>query len=73
MLKAVCSFVLLQSLSKYSKSLKCGEVNHKKLPQGVAKDVQGTLQREIMSYSDIAGYVSPQLRGNQKKQSRCLT
>lgn len=67
MLKAVRSFVLLQSLSKYSQSLKCGEANHKKLPQGFAKDVQGTLQREMMSYAATAGYVSPQVRGKKKK------
>lgn len=68
MLKAVWSFVLLQSLSKYNKGLKCCEANHKKLPQGFAEDVQGTLQREIMSYLAIAGNVSPQVRGKKNLQ-----
>lgn len=82
MLKAVWRFVLLQSLSKNSKSLKCGEANHKKLPQGFAEDVQGTLQREMMSYLAIAGDVSPQgrtknplqmfnmMKGKEKKKGR---
>lgn len=66
MLKVVCSLVILQSLSNYSKSLQCGEANHKKLPRRVAEDVQGILQRAMMSYFASAGYVSPQVRGNEK-------
>lgn len=69
MLKAVWSLVLLQSLSKDNKCLKCCEANQKKLPQGFAEDVQGTLQREMIEYLAIAGYVSPQVRRNKKKKN----
>lgn len=86
MLKAVWGFVLLQSFSKYSKSLKCGEANQKKLPQGFVEDVQGTLQRKMMSYLATTGYVSPQVgrtlqmfnmmkdkeKKNREKRAKCI-
>lgn len=42
---------------------KFSKTNPKILPQGFVEDARGTLQREIVSYLALSGYVSPQVKG----------